>query len=590
MVTTSEHDGAGQDHDGPRAADPHEPRVGEGLEPAALAWEVGFGRRDVSVYEHGMTMMGWGVRDNRALGVTAPLYARAAALIDVDPARPDATVGDGAAGSAAKARLVFVVLDTMMITQGLWRVVLERLGQSELALRPHELVLAATHTHSGPSGFAHHFWTNLSAPGFSPRVFAALVEGVVGAVQDAFAARRRASLEVVHGPVPLGDKTAFNRSWFAYNKNVGVTPVPRERRDEAVDRTVTVLRARASDGRVFGLLQWFGLHATVVHSQHRGLHPDYKGLTAMGLEADGLGVVLAQECCGDVSPNHRWDAARGYEVGAADDDLDSAAQIAASQLRHTRALLEAPGTALRGLETAIRYVDMAHATSAPEMSPDGRAHRTTRATLGLSMAEGTAEGPGPMRRVRALNRALSGVRLRLGLDPKVPFLELGRGRDGRLARLVPMHLTPPLDPVFTWVRDQVRKGGVHAGPWVPEEIPVQLVRLGTFAILTVPFEATTVSGRRLRQTVKDALPGVEHVVVTTYASAYVGYLTTFEEYQVQHYEAGYTLFGAHSLGALRTEVRALAGQLGRVPEAGAFPRPVDTAPLEKLRFAGPWTA
>jgi neutral ceramidase len=80
------------------------------------------------------------------------------------------------------------------------------------------------------------------------------------------------------------------------------------------------------------------------------------------------------------------------------------------------------------------------------------------------------------------------------------------------------------------------------------------------------------------------------VVVTTYASAYVGYLTTFEEYQVQHYEAGYTLFGAHSLGALRTEVQALAAQLGQTPEAGVFPPPVDTAPLEKLRFVGPWTA
>ncbi|MBL8784161.1 MAG: neutral/alkaline non-lysosomal ceramidase N-terminal domain-containing protein, partial [Deltaproteobacteria bacterium] len=520
--------------------------------------------------------------------VTAPLFARAAALVDRasapgDPDQPAAPAGEA-------ARLVFVVLDTMMITQGLWRVVLERLGQSELALRPHEVVLAATHTHSGPSGFAHHFWTNLSAPGFSPVVFAALVDGVVGAVADAFAAARPAALEVVQSPAPLADRTAFNRSWFAYNKNVGVMPVPRERRDEATDRTVTVLRARGRDGRVFGLLQWFGLHATVVHSQHRGLHPDYKGLTAMGLEADGLGVVLAQECCGDVSPNHRWDAARGYEVGSHDDDLDSAAHIAASQLRHTRALLEAPGTPLRGLSSAIRYVDMGQAISAPAMSPDGREHRTTRATLGLSMAEGTAEGPGPMRPVRALNRALSAFRARLGLDPKVPFLELGRGRDGKLGRLVPMHLTPPLDPVFTWVRDRVRGGGVHAGPWVPEQIPVQLVRLGSFAILAIPFEATTVCGRRLRATVEAALPGVERVVVTTYASAYVGYLTTFEEYQVQHYEAGYTLFGAHSLGALRTEVQALAAQLGQVPEAGVFPPPVDTAPLEKLRFVGPWTA
>lgn len=550
--------------------------------PAAPpSWRFGFGRADISVYEPGMTMMGWGVTDNRAHGVAAPLLARAAVLAAHDEGPP----------------FVFVVIDTMMVTEALRLGALAALAEAGLPAPPHAFILAATHTHSGPSGFAHHLWTNLSAPGFSPRVFDGLVRGIVAAVRAAFAALAPGHLALSVDRVPLADGTAFNRSWFAYNRNPEVTPVTRARRDEATDRLVTVLRCHPPGGRLVGLLQWFGLHATTVHSNHTALHPDYKGLAALALEAAGLHVVLAQECCGDVTPNHRKDRRRGYEVGSDDNDLESAACVAASQERHTRRLapdLPAAGAApelLSGpLQMALRHVDFSRAHVHPDFSPDGRAHRTSPALLGLAMAEGTAEGPGPLRPVRALNRVLAALRRRAGLDPKVPFIELGKGRDGRLFGSVPLTRTPPVDPLFRWVRDGVREGRVPEGPWVPDVLPIQLVRLGRFAILAIPFETTTVAGRRLRALVAASVPGVEHVVVSTYAGAYVGYLTTFEEYAVQHYEAAYNVFGPHTLGALMTAVRDLAGQLGVVHEVGPAPRPIDLATLEPLFFREPWPA
>ncbi|MCC6624738.1 MAG: neutral/alkaline non-lysosomal ceramidase N-terminal domain-containing protein [Deltaproteobacteria bacterium] len=535
--------------------------------------EHGYGKHDISVWEPEMTMMGWGMRYNRVRGVGVPLHARAMVLHD----------------PGAGTKVAFVAIETLLVTQGLWWAVLDALADDGFAA--HEVILVATHTHSGPSGFGHHFWTNFNAPGFSTRVFDGLRDGIVSAVRAAWRARRPGTVGLARTTVPLGEGVAFNRSWFAYNRNVDVTPVSEARRDEATDRTLTILRTRDADGRLTGLVHWFAVHGTTVHADNVLLHPDHKGLAALTLEADGLGVVFAQECCGDVSPNYRWDRRRGHTIGRFDDDLASAAWVADVQVRHARDLLAAPEVPLTGrLEVATRFVDFARAPADGRFTLDGRAARTTPPRLGLSMAEGTAEGPGPLRRARALTRGLARIVKALSDDPKVPFLDLARGKDGRLAGLVPIERTPPLDPIFTWVRDAVRAGGVHAGPWVPEIVPIHLVRLGAFALLALPFETTTVAGRRLRTTVMDALPGVTHVVVSPYASAYVGYLTTFEEYQVQHYEAGYTLFGPHSLAAVRTAVSALAAQLGagETTSVGPLPPRVDTGPLERIAYRGPW--
>lgn len=535
-------------------------------------YEFGFGRRDISVFEPEMTMMGWGVRTNRVVEVGVPLHARAVVVVD-----------------AAGGRVAFVAIETLIVTQGLWWGVIDALAQRpELGLGVHNVIVVATHTHSGPSGFAHHFWTNLSAPGFSQPVYDALRDGIVGAIVDAYAARQPGRVTVGRTTVPLAEGIAFNRSWFAYNKNADVTPVTEARRDEATDRALTALRFYGRDGALAGVVTWLGIHGTTVHADNSKLHPDHKGLAALALEAKGLGTVFAQECCGDVSPNYRWDKRRKHNIGRYDDDLASAAHVADAQVR--QALIADGEVPLTGpLEVTMRYVDFAGATAPARYSKDGKDHRTTRATLGLSMAEGTAEGPGPLRDVRALNRVLSRLK-RVGGDPKIPFIDLHNGTAGRLFGSVPMAYAPPLDPIFKWVRAMLKSGAVHVGPWLPHVVPMHLLRLGSFALVALPFETTTVSGRRIRATVQAALPDVSHVVVSPYASAYVGYLTTFEEYQVQHYEAGYTLFGQHSLAAVRGEVDALCRQLGAVPYVGDAPPRIDTAPLSKLAYVGPWTA
>jgi neutral ceramidase len=154
---------------------------------------------------------------------------------------------------------------------------------------------------------------------------------------------------------------------------------------------------------------------------------------------------------------------------------------------------------------------------------------------------------------------------------------------------------PATDPVLAWTRSKLREGAIAPGPWVPQILPLGLVRLGSFALAILPFEMTTVAGRRLRETIAQAL-AVEseapmHVAIATYANAYTGYCTTFEEYQVQHYEAAYTAFGPFQLAATRTVYDRLARRLEHHPGArGPAPVRVPIERLEPIAYRGPWAS
>ncbi|HJL19997.1 MAG TPA: neutral/alkaline non-lysosomal ceramidase N-terminal domain-containing protein [Sandaracinaceae bacterium LLY-WYZ-13_1] len=498
--------------------------------------EAGFGRADLTVYERGMGMLGWGRPDNVALGVAAPLAARAMAV------RDDA----GRTGVYACADLCFV-------SASLRVAVLEALERRRLGLVPADVLLTATHTHSGPSGYSHAFFYDLSGPGYCARVLASLADGLADAIAQAVRRLAPARLALAAAPIPEG--VAFNRSPDAFARN------PEARRGAAVDRTVTVLRADDRGGRPLGALSLFALHATCVHGDGTRLHPDHKGLAAEGFEAwaraeAGAGpevvAVFGQGAAGDVSPNHRFDPARGLLVGRFDDDLDSAVHVADAQVRASAQAWRRAGDdglVLDGpVGGALRRIDL-------EARPLSDGGRTSLGRLGLAMAEGTAEGPGPLGPLRRLDAALH--RARRSPDPKMPLLEIGPGRRRRLfGRLDPAALPLP-HPAFAHAR---RARDTLEEPWIPTVLPVQLLRIGAFVLAALPNEPTTVAGRRLRRRLERALRphGVARVHVTGYANAYAGYLTTPEEYRAQRYEGAYTLFGPRTLDAFAEAFDGLA--------------------------------
>jgi hypothetical protein len=74
--------------------------------------------------------------------------------------------------------------------------------------------------------------------------------------------------------------------------------------------------------------------------------------------------------------------------------------------------------------------------------------------------------------------------------------------------------------------------------WQPRVVSTQLALIGTLAIVCVPGEFTTMSGRRLRAAVNESVtavggPPTSQVIVAGLCNTYSDYITTPEEYQVQ---------------------------------------------------------
>jgi len=94
--------------------------------------------------------------------------------------------------------------------------------------------------------------------------------------------------------------------------------------------------------------------------------------------------------------------------------------------------------------------------------------------------------------------------------------------------------------------------------WDANIVPIGLYQIGQLVIASVPGEFTTMSGRRLKRTVKSILGDDKTVVIAGLANCYSSYIATFEEYQGQRYEAASTIYGPHTLTAYLQEFTKLA--------------------------------
>jgi len=521
--------------------------------------DAGLAKTDITVFEPGMQMLGWGQPHNVALGVAHPLFARALVLRD-------------------RGRVfAYVVADLCFISAALRVGVLEQLAVRGVAIAPCDLMLSATHTHAGPNGFSHAFFYDLSALGFSEKVYRGLVAGICDAIEAAIDRLEPARLSL--GAANVEAEVIVNRSPSAFARNPeaaqGAHPF---------DRGLVALRIDDDRGRAIGVLSLFALHATCIHAETTELHPDHKGLAAERFEAravragasEGFVAIFGQGAAGDVSPNVRWDGDRGVMVGLGEDDEASAVIVANAQVEATWRAFEKTEPLDGTVDAALAHVDFEERYVPPRFA-GGRAARTTTARLGIAMAAGTKEGPGPLGSWPLPRRFWSA-------DPKVVMLEVGPGKRRRLlARVDPNGLRLP-HAAFAHVG---RSGGLEQA-WIPTVLPIQLLRIGTFAIAAMPNEPTTTMGRRLRAQLEARLP-VTRVHVQGYSNAYAGYVTTPQEYREQRYEGAYTIFGPHTAGAFAHAFARLAANLKGAPEAVSGP-PLQRCTAKELRsrrYPGP---
>lgn len=132
--------------------------------------------------------------------------------------------------------------------------------------------------------------------------------------------------------------------------------------------------------------------------------------------------------------------------------------------------------------------------------------------------------------------------------------------------------------------DKLGAPGVGGG--VPHAFPLLAVRVGRRLIVSVPGESTKEVGSRIKAAVYSQTAGsrIDRVVLSGLADEFLLYFTTPEEYQRQHYEGGNTQFGRYSSNLLKSEIAKLAGRVARGEPAPA-PYPFD--PTNGIKPNGP---
>ncbi|NNN20473.1 MAG: hypothetical protein HKL80_00530 [Acidimicrobiales bacterium] len=101
----------------------------------------------------------------------------------------------------------------------------------------------------------------------------------------------------------------------------------------------------------------------------------------------------------------------------------------------------------------------------------------------------------------------------------------------------------------------------------PRILPLQILKIGKYAIVGLPFEITVESGRRIAERAASELSsfGVDKAIVSSVANEYSGYVATKEEYELQYYEGGHTLYGPNTQQFLANAIEALANDLKSSP-------------------------
>jgi neutral ceramidase len=446
-------------------------------------------------------------------------------------------------------RAVFVSADLGLLAQSVERGVAAALRQRYGDLyREENVLLSATHTHSGPGGYAHYFLYNASIFGFDEQSYRAVVDGIVAAIGRAHEDLAPGRIKIAVGDL-LG--ASINRSPPAYVQNPAAE---RARWKYDTDKRMTVLRFERDNGDQIGVIAWFGVHGTSMGNQNHYVSADNKGYASLLFERrehtdyaspHTFVAAFAQGAEGDVTPN-----INGGTDGGGRDDFEDTEISGGKQFRRAWELYQGATELLRGgVDYRHQYVKMDAVDVAPRWT-DGVPRHTCAAAIGLSMLAGAEDGPG-------IGWEGFTCRGATGWEAVVCWL---RANDCQGEK--PVALTMGLK----W-----------RTPLTPEVLPVQIVTLGDLALMAVPGEPTTMSGRRFEDTVLQELrpAGVTRAVTAGLSNAYAGYVATREEYAAQNYEGASTHFGPWTQAAYQQEFQRLAAALREGRELPTGPQPRD---------------
>lgn len=550
-------------------------------------YKIGVSKVEMTYSSEGCGMLGYGMYFHNIEGVETPQYARAFAIQE------------------GNRKLMFINAEFCFPTIMLKARVVERLKieHPKLGYTEQNIMITAQHTHSAAGGHTQHLAYNLSIPGFREDVYIRYSDAIIQAIVEADQNLQKATIKHHIGDFDQEAPVAYNRSVRAYNKNPEVEEkIPFKKRHLAADRTMKLLRFQNEKGETFGSINWFGVHTTSVSNRYRKVCADNKGYAAeyleeylQALQEKGDAVAaFAQDAAGDISPNYIWEMRYREYRGKYKDDYEAAAYNGSLQFEKAKEILEEideKGKTIEGeLDSILMYVDMSKVMIEEQYTNGLKHERTTEPCWGMDFLEGTTDGQGASKvvgqAVRVIMRSIRGVEVmsaRLSKDverqrevidyynaqhPKCIVINHAKGMVVGAKYPEKMVIPGFVDPAIKYIKYSNKVGYGKKTPWVPTILPLQIFLIGQLAIVAMPFEITTIAAQRLRQTVQEVLAqrGIEEVIMSPYANSYAGYVTTYEEYRMQLYEGGHTLFGKWTLAAYQMKYKELATELLKAPQ------------------------
>ncbi|MDD5712408.1 MAG: neutral/alkaline non-lysosomal ceramidase N-terminal domain-containing protein [Smithellaceae bacterium] len=388
------------------------------------------------------------------------------------------------------------------------------------------LLIAGTHTHSGPGAFFDNNFYNdgaANAPGFDPVYFDYLAQRIAAAVVSAYDGRKPA--KIATGTTEIWGVT-HNRSIEAYmaDKNVSAQDPPDIY--HAVNPVLYMIRVDAKDdaGRYLPLaaISSFSIHGTAVPPANNLYNADVFAYSEREVE---WGIKDKYKTSwepvhaafngthGDCSPDYRADM-QGF--------------IEARRLGQTvgRKALEL----FVSLDDKLKEdVPVRHLAKEIDLYKDRCLDGVClceRPMVGMSLTAGAEDGPSPVLDVLPWFR-----------EGSARWFFTGSCQGSK--RIV----AGPLQSLILAKKD------------FPHALFLQAVRIDDTLLVPLPFEVTLEAGRRFAAECRNQLGAeVGKVDVISCANGYFGYVTTPEEYSRQHYEGGHTLYGPGTQPFIEAEI------------------------------------
>lgn len=518
---------------------------------------VGTGTYDITGPAAEIVMMGYAESSQKTSGIHTRLRARSF------------IAGDG------NKRAVFVSCDLGMLFQSVKLKVADKIdADAELRdfYNERNILLSATHTHGGPGGYSGYFLYDATVNGFIKEHHTVIVDGIVQSIRRAHRNLRPGKIFVNEGRL---DGVGGNRAAEAYENNPAAE---RAQYEGNTDKTFTVLKFVTDAGEEIGAFSWFAVHPDSIGPQNHLITADNKGWAAYLFEKDKgtdylaertFVAAFAQANEGDVTPNY------GYGLAPADLTLSKNKSLENAVLKQYNKAKELYNSASEVVTGAIdfrhEWVDMR------TLAVESVGKTTCPAAMGASFSAGSPlDNPSPTPLFP------NGVTVdSLQWSDNAGQAALSTLLGGVFAFAWPATQDAAYKACHAEKPILIPTGKAHLninGPLMtPQIMPLQVIRIGSVALIAVPGETTTMAGRRFRKAVVNELAptGVKYGIIAGLANSYASYLATREEYAKQWYEGASTQFGPHQQVAYQQEFVKLSRAIVQNTDIASGSRPED---------------